>query len=113
MDVLVQIKRLVLRGCIRFTEKARSSAKRDARSSTSSSRRRSPRSPSERPSLKVCVACGSKRVKRQTVSVRLRDGRTITGIEAEVCAACGERYYDLDAMNRLEGESSHAGKSRT
>ena len=105
--MLVQIKRLVLCGCVRFTEKARSSAKRGARSSMSSYRRRSAPSPSEPPSLKVCVSCGSKRVKRQTVSVRLRDGRTITDVEADVCSACGERYYDLDGMHRLEAQSGH------
>ena len=30
MDVLLQIKRLVLRGCIRFTEKARGEMEADA-----------------------------------------------------------------------------------
>lgn len=74
------------------------------KSSTSSSRRKSPRSPSENPSLKVCAACGSTRVQRKRVSVRLRDGRSLTGVEADVCAACGERYYDLEAMQKLEAQ---------
>ncbi|MFQ5807799.1 MAG: YgiT-type zinc finger protein [Phycisphaerae bacterium] len=90
------------------TRKARSSGRANAKSSTSSSPRRSPRSPSKRPSLEVCVSCGSKRVQRRQVSVRLRDGRTVTSVEADVCAACGERYYDLEAMQRLEAESSRA-----
>jgi len=46
--------------------------------------------------------CGSKRVGRQRVTVRLKNGRTILDVEAEVCAACGERYYDLAAMRQLE-----------
>jgi YgiT-type zinc finger domain-containing protein len=52
--------------------------------------------------LTVCVVCGSKRVRRQRVSVRLRNGQTITGVEADVCPNCGERYYDLETMHRLE-----------
>jgi hypothetical protein len=34
----------------------------------------------------------------------LRDGRSLTGVEADVCAACGERYYDLEAMQKLEAQ---------
>ena len=80
------------------------------KSSTSSSPRSLRRSPNETPSLNVCVACGSTRVQRKRVSVRLRDGRSVTGIEADVCAACGERYYDVQAMERLEAVG---GSSRT
>jgi YgiT-type zinc finger domain-containing protein len=54
--------------------------------------------------LKVCVSCGSKRVARRRVSVSRRDGRTVAKVEADVCAACGERYYDLEAMQQLEAE---------
>ncbi len=35
----------------------------------------------------------------------MRDGRSLAGVEADVCAACGERYYDLEAMQRLEAKS--------
>lgn len=56
--------------------------------------------------LKVCVSCGSTRVQRKEVSVRLRDGRTVTGVKADLCAACGERYFDLEAMRRLEAEGT-------
>ena len=28
----------------------------------------------------------------------------MTDVEADVCAACGERYYDLEAMQQLEAE---------
>ena len=75
------------------------------KSSTSLSRRKSPRSVSEFPLLSICVACGSQRVQRKRVSVRLRDGRSMTGVEADVCDACGERYYGLEAMKKLEAES--------
>jgi len=31
----------------------------------------------------------------------------VTGVEADVCAACGERYFDLEAMRRLEAEGTN------
>lgn len=62
---------------------------------------------SKRPVLKVCVSCGSERVQGKKVSVCLRDGRTVTGVKADVRAACGERYFDLEAMRRLEPEGTH------
>jgi len=52
--------------------------------------------------LKTCALCGAKRVRRRRVSVRLRTGGTVTGVEADVCEACGERYYDLAAMHKLQ-----------
>ncbi|MFQ5489496.1 MAG: YgiT-type zinc finger protein [Phycisphaerae bacterium] len=51
------------------------------------------------------MSCGSKDVRRKRVSVVLRSGRKVSGIEADVCAACGERYYDIQAMQRLEAET--------
>jgi len=56
--------------------------------------------------LKVCISCGSKRVQRKRVSVQLRGGSTVTGVQADVCAACGERYFDLEAMRKLEAEGA-------
>jgi len=38
------------------------------------------------------------------VSVRLKDGRTVSGVHADVCQTCGERYYDLEAMRQLEAK---------
>jgi hypothetical protein len=40
------------------------------------------------------------------VSVKLRSGRTVSGIEADVCEACGERYYDIESMHRLEASGA-------
>ena len=74
------------------------------KSSTSSSPRRLPRSASDRPGLKVCVSFGSGRVQTKEVSVRLKNGKTVTKIKADVCSACGERYFDLEAMQKLEAE---------
>jgi hypothetical protein len=36
------------------------------------------------------------------VSVTRRDGRTIADVPAEVCPDCGERYYDLQTLRRIE-----------
>jgi hypothetical protein len=46
--------------------------------------------------------CGSRRIERKDVTVRLPDGRQAGPVQAEVCSACGERYYDLAAMQKLE-----------
>lgn len=46
--------------------------------------------------------CGSRRIERKEVSVQLPNGRQTGPVEAEVCSACGERYYDLEAMQKLE-----------
>lgn len=40
---------------------------------------------------------------RKSVSVERRDGRGAVTIVADVCAACGERYFDLEAMRVIEG----------
>lgn len=49
------------------------------------------------------MVCGAQEMGRRRVTVRGRDGRTIGTVVADVCAACGERYYDLGAMRALEG----------
>ena len=56
----------------------------------------------------MCVTCGLTRVRRQRLSVRLKNGRTVNDVDAEVCAACGERYYDLVAMRELEAAAARA-----
>ncbi len=55
-------------------------------------------------SLTLCPACGSTRIERKRISVRVRSGEVVKGVEAEVCQGCGERFYDLDAMRRLEAQ---------
>jgi hypothetical protein len=30
----------------------------------------------------------------------------VTGVRADVCAVCGERYFDLEAMRQLEAEGT-------
>lgn len=74
----------------------------DAKRAMAACPRTSPRSVSKTRVPAVCIRCGSKRVRRERVSVELRDGRTIANVEAEVCADCGERYCDLETMRRIE-----------
>jgi YgiT-type zinc finger domain-containing protein len=63
--------------------------------------------------LSVCISCGSKRVERKRIAVRRRNGRIVSNVDAEVCAACGERYYDLEAMRKLErGDNDRAAPRR-
>lgn len=52
--------------------------------------------------LTTCVMCGAEGVQRRRISVKLLSGVTVRGIEAEVCPACGETYFDPVAMDRLE-----------
>jgi Zn-finger nucleic acid-binding protein len=44
--------------------------------------------------------------------VRLRNGRTVSDVEAEVCPRCGERYYDLEAMRKIERARAGAVKTK-
>jgi YgiT-type zinc finger domain-containing protein len=51
--------------------------------------------------LRTCISCGSKKVSRRAVNVKLWVGKTVR-VNADVCPVCGERYFDLDAMRALE-----------
>jgi YgiT-type zinc finger domain-containing protein len=52
--------------------------------------------------------CGSRRVRRQAVTVRLRNGTTVPDVVADVCLACGEQYYDPPAMDKIEAARAKA-----
>lgn len=51
--------------------------------------------------LQTCIMCGSKKVSRRAVNVKLKVGATVR-VNADVCPNCGERYFDRKAMQRLE-----------
>jgi YgiT-type zinc finger domain-containing protein len=55
--------------------------------------------------IRTCPSCGSKRLRRQTVtltaSVRNKKA-TIADLELEVCPDCGEKLFDLEASRRME-----------
>ena len=68
-----------------------------------SSKRRGSQRPARVPKLLTyCVTCGSHRMEHRRVSVRMRSSQIVPEVEADVCSACGERYYDLAAMRKLE-----------
>ena len=52
--------------------------------------------------MRTCLACGLRRVQRRLVDVRLKSGEIVRGVEADVCAHCGERYFDMNAMEKIE-----------
>jgi YgiT-type zinc finger domain-containing protein len=60
-----------------------------------------PRSQNGRGTLRTCIMCGSKKVTRRAVSVKLKVGATVRVI-ADVCPTCGERYFDSEAMEKIE-----------
>ncbi len=64
-------------------------------------RRSAPPKPS--PRLRTCINCGARKVTRKAVSVARSRGRAAVPVVADVCDACGARYYDLAAMRALEG----------
>ena len=41
-------------------------------------------------------------MEHKRVTVHLRSGQIVSEVEADVCLDCGERYYDLAAMRKLE-----------
>jgi len=45
--------------------------------------------------------CGSKRVHRRLITKRFPQGREVRNVPADECDACGERFYDPDAMAML------------
>jgi len=52
--------------------------------------------------LRTCIACGLRRVERRVVDVTLKSGKVVRAVEADVCATCGERCFDMDAMDKIE-----------
>jgi hypothetical protein len=82
-------------------QKGRSSAKKKATSSTSSSRPKS-RRVTESTRLRTCIACGARTIVRKSVAVVLANGKNVPGVEVDVCSNCGEHYYDLEAMRMLQ-----------
>jgi len=61
-----------------------------------------------------CVMCGSRKVIRRSVRVSEGVPKRPVYVTAEVCRSCGERYYDMAAMQKLDRERrGSTGKRRT
>ena len=55
--------------------------------------------------IRTCPSCGSRRLRRQTVTLTAtvrNKNATITGLELEVFPECGEKLFDLEASRRME-----------
>ena len=55
--------------------------------------------------IRRCPTCGSRRIRRQAVTVKATvRGKTaaVSGLELEVCPGCGEQLFDLEASRRME-----------
>jgi len=55
--------------------------------------------------IRRCPTCGSRRIRRQTVTVRATvrgKSATVPGLELEVCPECGEKLFDREASRRME-----------
>ena len=55
--------------------------------------------------LQKCPTCGSNRIQRKVVDLEWTakgKNKIVPGIELEVCPECGEKLFDLAAMDRLE-----------
>jgi len=48
--------------------------------------------------------CGSRRLRRMTVAAPAPKGRTVR-VEADVCLACGEQFFGVDAARRIDALS--------
>jgi len=56
--------------------------------------------------------CGSRKIERRVITVKYRDGVQVPNVAAEVCANCGETYFDLAAMERLEALDGRSRRRR-
>lgn len=65
----------------------------------------------DRARLQTCIMCGSKQVGRRTVTVTRQSGTRVR-VRADVCPDCGERYYDSEAMRRLEAADPRDKRKR-
>jgi YgiT-type zinc finger domain-containing protein len=55
--------------------------------------------------IRRCPTCGSRRIRRQTVTitVTVRGKKAeVPGLDLEICPDCGEKLFDLEASRRME-----------
>lgn len=59
-----------------------------------------------------CVICNSPHIEMKTVEEEIRWGNNILLVKMEVliCLNCGERYYDKEAMKKIEETRSRLQK---
>jgi len=45
--------------------------------------------------------CGSRRVQRRILSVKLDERLTVEDVPVDQCANCGEQYFDPEALRQI------------
>ena len=87
----------MVRGAVRFTEKARLELEEDALEPDQEEHVMT------QPSSRVrCPSCGKLAMQRVSRSIRTKVGKrsiSVPNVEIEECAHCGERLYDLRALS--------------
>ena len=76
------------------TARERSAARRGKRSITFSSRRNARAEANKLLPIRTCPLCGSKRVHRRRITVDFSTGRSVSGVPADQCDACGEQFLE-------------------
>jgi len=51
--------------------------------------------------MKTCPMCGSRRVRRFIMPVRLDDRLTIEDVPVDQCDRCGEQFFDPEAVSLI------------
>jgi YgiT-type zinc finger domain-containing protein len=66
--------------------------------------------------IRRCPTCGSRRIRRETVTVKATVRRKTVGVpdfQLEVCPDCGEKLFDLEASRRMEERFLPKRRSRS
>jgi len=66
--------------------------------------------------IRRCPTCGSRRIRRETVTVKAtvrRKAAEVPNLQLEVCSDCGEKLFDLEASRRMEERFLPKRRSRS
>ena len=54
-----------------------------------------------------CPECGKVSMRRKIENCKLEDGFIIRRLKHYKCLSCGSRFFDDDAMHRIQAERAH------
>ncbi len=66
--------------------------------------------------IRRCPTCGSRRIRRETVTVKAtvrRKTAEVPNLQLEVCSDCGEKLFDLEASRRMEEQFLSKRRTRS
>ena len=66
---------------------------------------------SKLPAMKTCPMCGSRRVRRRIMPVKLDERLTVEDVPVDQCANCGEQYFDPEALSLISA-ARHGHRAR-